>query len=88
MDYTVDYGRSRWIVQGQPVQSLRGAPPGVIWDKMRARQSASLLNRHAGIRESDFARLQTSPDCQGRSLGLQNSAGLVKFCRACKILPG
>jgi hypothetical protein len=30
--------------------------------------------RHAGIRESDFARLQTSPDCQGRSLGLQNNS--------------
>jgi hypothetical protein len=38
--------------------------------------------RHAGIRKSDFARLQTSPDCQGRSFGLQNSAWLVKFCLA------
>jgi hypothetical protein len=38
--------------------------------------------RHAGMRESDSARLQTSPDCQGRSFGLQNSAWLVKFCLA------
>jgi hypothetical protein len=35
--------------------------------------------RHAGIWESDFARLQTSPDCQARNLGLQNSGWLVKF---------
>jgi hypothetical protein len=51
------------------------------WKELH-QEVSDLHYRHTGIRESDFARLLTSPDCQGRSLGLQNSAWLVKFCLA------
>jgi hypothetical protein len=61
-------GRSRWIVPGQPVvQGLRGAPPGVIWDKMVARQAASLLNRRSKVTQRRLPLFTII--AQGRLLG-------------------
>jgi hypothetical protein len=66
---------------------LCGKESESIWNRIWVRRVPNLDEmtrciRHTGIRESDFARLQTSPACQGRSLSLQNSAWLVKSCLA------